>query len=131
MPHERRSTLDSLTAEQEEFLAGSPVPAAKSFDRPAARALNLAPPVPPERHRASTVSAGDSRSEENGPPAVSGRPRAVRSITVRLRPDTAQALRKACAERGIDYIEPFTQQDIVEVALVEWLRANGYSIGDE
>ncbi len=131
MPHERRSTLDSLTAEQEEFLAGTPSPDKNNSQQPPARSLNLAPPMQQIRHRTRKTSTSETKQPENTQPVVSGRPQAVRSITVRLRPETAQALRKACAQRGIDYIEPFTQQDIVEYALVEWLSSNGFSVGNE
>jgi len=31
-------------------------------------------------------------------------------------------------ERSLDYIEPFSQQSIVEAALSDWLQSNGYPI---
>ncbi len=48
------------------------------------------------------------------------------SVTLRLPLPLVQSLRRAAAERSLDYAEPFTQQAIVESALSEWLRSAGY-----
>ena len=52
-------------------------------------------------------------------------------VTVRLRPGVVRLLRRAAAERSIGYIEPHTQQAIVETALEHWLRSAGYGHGAE
>ena len=46
-------------------------------------------------------------------------------ITVRLRPEIAGALKRASLERQLAAAEFFSQQEIVERALVAWLRENG------
>ncbi len=46
-------------------------------------------------------------------------------VTVRLRPEIASALKRASLERQLNGVSTFTQQDIVEEALLPWLRAEG------
>jgi hypothetical protein len=46
-------------------------------------------------------------------------------VTVRLRPEIASALKRASLERQLNGIATYTQQDIVEEALLPWLRAEG------
>lgn len=46
-------------------------------------------------------------------------------VTVRLRPEVASALKRASLERQLNGVETYTQQDIVEEALLPWLRAEG------
>jgi len=46
-------------------------------------------------------------------------------VTVRLRPEVASALKRASLERQLNGIETYTQQDIVEEALLPWLKAEG------
>jgi hypothetical protein len=46
-------------------------------------------------------------------------------VTVRLRPEIASALKRASLERQLNGIETYTQQDIVEEALLPWLQAEG------
>jgi len=46
-------------------------------------------------------------------------------ITVRLRPEIAGALKRASLERELDGEDVFTQQDIVEISLEQWLRQKG------
>ena len=48
------------------------------------------------------------------------------SVTLRLPLALVHVLRRAAAERSLEYAEPFTQQAIVESALLEWLRSAGY-----
>lgn len=55
---------------------------------------------------------------------------ALHSVTLRLSPAVVRALRRAAAERSLDYVEPFSQQAIVEAALREWLARNGVSAAD-
>lgn len=65
-------------------------------------------------------------------PAAAKRPHAQRllatllvPVTVRLRPEIASALKQASLQRQLNGIETYTQQDIVEEALVPWLQAEG------
>ncbi len=47
-------------------------------------------------------------------------------VTTRLRPKTAEALRRACLEQKLSGRRPHTQQDIIEAAAQAWLRENGF-----
>ena len=46
-------------------------------------------------------------------------------VTVRLRPEIASALKRASLERQLNGVPTYTQQDIVEEALLPWLQAEG------
>lgn len=46
-------------------------------------------------------------------------------VTVRLRPEIASALKQASLQRQLNGEELYTQQDIVEEALLPWLQAEG------
>lgn len=65
-------------------------------------------------------------------PVAAKRPHAQRllatllvPVTVRLRPEIASALKQASLQRQLNGIETYTQQDIVEEALIPWLQAEG------
>lgn len=47
-------------------------------------------------------------------------------ITTRLQARTAEALRRAYLEQKLNRREPATQQEIIELALQEWLRTNAF-----
>jgi hypothetical protein len=47
-------------------------------------------------------------------------------ITVRLRPLIAEALKRASLQRQLNGYEIYTQQDIVEDALIPWLKSEGF-----
>lgn len=46
-------------------------------------------------------------------------------VMVRLKPEIASALKRASLERQLNGVETYTQQDIVEEALLPWLQAEG------
>ncbi len=46
-------------------------------------------------------------------------------VTIRLRPEIASALKQASLQRQLNGVELYTQQDIVEEALLPWLQAEG------
>jgi hypothetical protein len=48
------------------------------------------------------------------------------SLTTRLSPATAEALRRAALEQKIQRRRPHTQQEIVEAAVHHWLTTNGF-----
>ncbi|MEM6692500.1 MAG: hypothetical protein AAF664_23920, partial [Planctomycetota bacterium] len=48
-------------------------------------------------------------------------------LTTRCRPELASALKRASLQRQLDDIEPNRMQDILESALEDWLRKNGYA----
>jgi hypothetical protein len=65
-------------------------------------------------------------------PAAAKRPDTARilstllvPVTVRLRPEVASALKRTSLQRQLNGVETYTQQDIVEEALLPWLRAEG------
>ncbi len=99
-------------------------------------------PVPPAAGSAAaqaTVPAGEGTAPAVSPPPKppaakrpdvhSGPPRLLATllvpVTVRLRPEVASALKRASLERQLNGVETYTQQDIVEEALLPWLRAEG------
>jgi hypothetical protein len=47
-------------------------------------------------------------------------------ITTRATPEVASALKRASLQRQLDGIEPFYVQEILDEAIGEWLRKNGY-----
>ena len=47
-------------------------------------------------------------------------------VTIRLPHRTTQALRRAYLEQRLKHSKPDTQQEIVEIALVEWLLSHGF-----
>lgn len=47
-------------------------------------------------------------------------------VTIRLQHRTTQALRRAYLEQRLKHAKPDTQQEIVEIALVEWLSTHGF-----
>lgn len=48
------------------------------------------------------------------------------SLTTRLSPATAEALRRAALEQRLHRRRPHTQQEIVEAAVRQWLMMNGF-----
>jgi hypothetical protein len=48
------------------------------------------------------------------------------TLTTRLKPDLAEALRRATAERSVFEVRPYTTQDIVIAALTDWLQTEGH-----
>jgi hypothetical protein len=48
------------------------------------------------------------------------------SLTTRLSPATAEALRRAALEQRLKRRRPHTQQEIVEAAVRHWLTTNGF-----
>lgn len=46
-------------------------------------------------------------------------------VTVRLKPELADALKRASLQRQLNGFETYTQQDIVEDALTPWLKSEG------
>jgi hypothetical protein len=47
-------------------------------------------------------------------------------LTTRLQPKTADALRRACLEQKLARRTPNTQQEIVELAVAEWLKEHRF-----
>jgi hypothetical protein len=47
-------------------------------------------------------------------------------VTIRLQHRTSQALRRAYLQQRLNHAKPDTQQEIVEIAIQEWLQKEGY-----
>jgi hypothetical protein len=48
------------------------------------------------------------------------------AITTRLQARTADALRRAYLEQKLNRLEPATQQEIIELAVQQWLKSNSF-----
>lgn len=142
MAVERRSLAEGL-----DKIGGADPEVARAFvvqERP--REVKPSPvrvvPEPPAQPAAAEEEVEEGRGEEApapaaapkrpAKPAAAKRPDTARllstllvPVTVRLRPEVAAALKRASLERQLNGIETYTQQDIVEEALLPWLRAEG------
>lgn len=138
---DRRSMADalSLTPETISFIQGAPAtkphlnPKEKRqpSDKPRTRTKARAPRdddaeiadvfVQPARSRNDNPSA--TRQHQNGNAAVA---HILVPLTTRLQYGTASILRRACLEQKLNGARPATQQEILEAAVQDWLRRNGY-----
>jgi len=127
MTSPRRNIVESLSDSQRTFLSlpefsvpatnGEKVQSSQSQSTTSAQ-RPFAEKASPSRHRAKHQHCfGTERTQ---------RPEPLRSVTLRLRASTAEALRRASMQRSLDYIEPFSQQAIVEAALQRWLETSGF-----
>lgn len=65
-------------------------------------------------------------AKELMPKVSSSAPIARTPISTRLRPDLAEALKRASLQRQLEKIEPNTLTDMLEAAIEPWLKAHGY-----
>lgn len=77
----------------------------------------------PRRPRESSPGA-KAREEERPQPGFYGE--ILVPLTTRLQPQTADALRRACLEQKLARRTPNTQQEILELALRQWLVENDF-----
>ena len=76
------------------------------------------PPKPPKPRSAQTrVMTGPTLTEQV----------VLENVTTRLRRETNELLTEVALRQKLKKIEPATRQDIIEAALQEWFRRNGYS----
>ena len=116
-----------LTEDALNFLTGTapqppaaPVPVvAEVQTSPAADTLPAPNPPAPLAHPTSMLS--------KSPPHLSVVVPAIVSMTFRLPASLTARLARIAAERKLQRERPFSQQDIVAVALDDWLQQNGYS----
>jgi hypothetical protein len=106
----------------EAFIKQEAVPARK----PAPEAF----PQVAETTTEEAAAGGEGESRRSLRPVRRGKPSPLVPIglipvTVRLRPEVASALKRAALERELAGIEIHTQQQIVEEALLPWLRTEG------
>ncbi len=114
MPTQRRSTLDALSAEQQAFLRRETSPA------------GIVESCPPKQHSAAHSGAASRAGGNDHKRSRPMRGEPLRSVTLRLDPQVADALRRASSQRAIEYQEPYTQQAIADAALRDWLCRAGY-----
>ena len=133
MGNGRLNAVEILSAEQRSFLHGSDLDENANAANAKTKRAN--------RRREATVPGHIARSAACPDGQVRGtrimtaqklapvaRGMALQSVTLRLNPQIARALRRAACERALDYVEPFTQQAIAETALLRWLTDEGYAI---
>jgi hypothetical protein len=119
----RRTLVEGLKSRQkadrqkeESFVFEDKPPKPKA--RPPKATPPKAPAIAEEKPSAPTAPV----SPPNSLQALAGRV----PLTTRIRPELAQALKRASLERQLAQETPNTVQDIVEQALEPWLKDKGY-----
>ncbi|TWT35233.1 hypothetical protein KOR34_01210 [Posidoniimonas corsicana] len=104
---ERRPLVEGISGakpeEEKEFVYGGQQQAAKSTEANRAATVNDQPPSRILPQMASRVP-----------------------ITTRARPEIASALKRASLQRQLSGEQPFYVQEILEEALMAWLKSHGY-----
>lgn len=121
-----------MTPAKAAFISGKPVEAVKEAIR-----------IVPEKPEVEQPEVMSEAEEDKAPKAASS-PRRRKgegtsveahnsfvgellvSLTTRIQPRTANALRRAHLEQKLRHAKPDTQQDIIEEALSAWLSRNGF-----
>ena len=123
----RRPLSDTLSQSKRAFLAAAEEPAATLV----AETEELSQPSQDSERPQSQFAQHPRRLAKISRAAdPTCRPEPLRSVTLRLRASVADALRRESIKRSLDYIEPFSQQAIVEAAVSSWLRSQGYRFDD-
>jgi hypothetical protein len=113
----RRSLGDALTPDEQEFLD-------RGTAKPAARKR------PPKKQK-ETSPMKTSAAFKESPPSVSPRPaprptQADYALNTRITSDISDGLLRATTERKLRRLEGSNIRDIVEEAMADWLKRNGY-----
>lgn len=82
------------------------------------------PSEAPESFELPDVPFGAARRNESVRPSLLGE--VLVPLTTRIRPETANALRRAYLEQKLAQRTPATQQEIIEEALTAWLRGHRF-----
>lgn len=110
----RRSLDDALTPEQEEFLqTGKPKRHPKKRQ-------------PEKKKENPAMNSSAALKETPTTIAVPQQPNVSFALNTRLAAHLSNALLRAATDRKLQRLSSSTQRDIVEEALSEWLRKNGY-----
>lgn len=128
---ERRSigeALATLPSDTRGFIQGNAKPARS------ARRSGLEVEVVPAVEQTAETQESDNRPARRTRVRTSPPPRASVEvpeswkvpITTKLQYATVQALRRAYLEQKLSHSSPDTQQEIVEVAVQEWLKKHGF-----
>lgn len=81
-------------------------------------------PRRPNRQRNTPTSRHDDLDVATEPAGLCGSIKIP--LTIRLNPQTADALRRACLEQKLARRTPNSQQEIAEIAISGWLRDQGH-----
>ncbi|HAB15657.1 MAG TPA: hypothetical protein PLX89_00845 [Verrucomicrobiota bacterium] len=82
--------------------------------------------------KSPAVAKGNKSREPAEPVANMPTPtRGLVSLSVRVQSKLADHLLKVAFGRKLQRTAPFTQQDIVTEAVLQWLDRNGYAFGEE
>ena len=91
-------------------------------------------PLPPSEDKTTVAEPDPNPPVPRRPPKATPlrRPQAsslhaplLVPVTVRLKPEIADALKRASLQRQLNGYDTYTQQDIVEDALTPWLKSEG------
>jgi hypothetical protein len=113
----------TLSEEARSFLAGAP-PSAEP-EQPAVVTGERPTPNPPPAPNPPAPPAHPTLMPPRPPPHLSVVMSAIVSMTFRLPAALTARLARVAAERKLQRERPFSQQDIVAVALDEWLQHHG------
>lgn len=130
MPDKRRTTIETLTIEQQAFLHNAALPKSSAHASHSAQTNGHNAVINAEKNPDSPRPHSPALSHRDAPrttPSPRARRTVMRSVTLRLREPIARNLRRASVERSLEYKEPYTQQAIVDAALSVWLGRNGYA----
>lgn len=117
----RQSLSETLTRAQRAFLTVADETAVAPDERPDQPGMIALVPNPSPCDGASEAPVARHHPTDN----PTRRPEPLRSVTLRLRASVAEALRRESIRRSLDYVEPFSQQAIVEAAVRTWLQGQG------
>jgi hypothetical protein len=81
---------------------------------------------PPAGRSASRRSRARGRNEETEDSILLGMSRRWVPLTTKLQPRTAAALKRAGLEQRLRGSDPATVQEIVEIAVADWLEQHDY-----
>lgn len=111
---ERRSLIDGIKPDSELH------PEEEKFVFGAKREKTAKPTVPQALSTAFQPVIPETRQHQEILPQMMGRV----PVTTRCRPEIASALKKAALNRQLAGIEPYHVQDIMEIAIEQWLSNN-------
>lgn len=122
----RQSLSETLSRAQRAFLTVADQETSTSDEPSDQPAIFAVAPTPSPSGVAfeSQITGRDARDIAKRPPE------SLRSVTLRLRTSVAEALRRESIKHSLDYVEPFSQQAIVETAVRTWLQAHGCAVNE-
>lgn len=123
---ERRSLGDAITPEKLAFIKGGESKVSLEPEKVKVIETTLQPAEESKPLENKAKRSRRSTREEQEPEPADVLNQILVSITNRFQHRTVQALRRAHLERKLKNIQPNTQQEIIEMALQEWLTERGY-----